>query len=43
MKVIRCGSAAFRSVVEDRPAGTKINHELEKGIDMFSDGLEAVV
>ena len=43
MKVIRCGSAAFGSVVEDRPAGTKISHELEKGIDMFSDGLAAMV
>jgi hypothetical protein len=43
MKVIWCGSAAFWSVVENRPARTKISHELEKSIDMFSDGLEAMV
>jgi hypothetical protein len=43
MKVIRSGSAAFRSVVENHPPRTKISHELEKGIDMFSDSLGAMV
>jgi len=43
MKVIRCRGTTFWSVVEDCPAGTKINHELKKGIDIFSDGLEAMV
>jgi hypothetical protein len=43
MKVIRSGSAAFWSVVEDHPAGTKISHELEKGIDVFGNRLEAMV
>ena len=43
MKVIRCGSAAFWSVVEDRPPGTKISHELKKAMDMFSDVLAAMV
>jgi hypothetical protein len=43
MKVIRCGSAAFGSVVEDRPPETKIGHELKKAIDMFRDVLAAMV
>ena len=43
MKMIRSGSAAFWSVVKDHPAGTEISRELEKGIDMFSDSLEAMV
>jgi hypothetical protein len=29
--------------MEDRPSGTKISRELEKGFDMFSDGLTAMV
>jgi hypothetical protein len=43
MKVVRCGSAAFGSIVEDHPAGTKFSQELEKGFDMFSDGLAAML
>ena len=43
MKVIRCRGTTFWSVVEDCPVGTKISHELEKGIDMFRYGLEAMV
>ena len=43
MEMIRCGGTAFRSVVEDRPAGTKIVHELEEGIDVFINGLGAMV
>jgi hypothetical protein len=43
MKVIRCRSAALRSVVEDHPAGTKIGHELEKDTDRLSDGLVPMV
>lgn len=43
VEVVRGGGAAFRSVVKDCPMGTKITHELEKGIDMVSDGLGMVV
>ena len=43
MKVVRCGSTAFRSVVEDRPAGTKISHELEECSNMFINGLKAMI
>ena len=43
MKMIRRRSAAFGSVVEDRPAGTKIRHELKKGIGMLGNRLAAVV
>jgi len=43
MEVIRCGGAASWSVVEHCPAGTKISHELEKGVDLSGDGLAAMV
>jgi hypothetical protein len=43
MEVIWRRSAAFWSIVEDRPAGTQISHELGKGIDVFTDGLAAMV
>jgi hypothetical protein len=43
MKVVRCGGAAFGPVIEDHPAWTEISHELEKGTDIFSDGLGAMV
>jgi hypothetical protein len=43
MKVVRCGSTAFGSVVEDRPIGTKFSPELEKGAAMFRDGLAAML
>jgi hypothetical protein len=43
MKVLRCGSAAFGSIVENRPPGTKFGQELEKGTDMFRDGLAAML
>jgi hypothetical protein len=43
MKVIRRGSATFWPVVKDRPVGSKISHEPEKKIDMFGDGLSAVI
>ena len=43
MMMIRCGGATLGSIVEDRPAGTKIIHKLEKGVDIFSDRLVAMI
>jgi len=43
MKMIRCRSAAFRSIVKDRPAGPKISQELKVGSDMFLDSLKAMI
>ena len=43
MEVIRRRSATFWPVVEDCPAGTQISHEPGKGIDVFTDGLAAMV
>jgi hypothetical protein len=43
MKVVRCGSAAFGSVVEDRPAGTEFGKEPEKSTDLSRDGLAAML
>jgi hypothetical protein len=43
MKVVRCGSTTRWPVVKHHPVGTKITHEPEKEIDMFSDGLETMV
>jgi hypothetical protein len=39
MKVARCGSAAFGTVVEDRPAGSEFGKEPEKPVDLFRNGL----
>jgi hypothetical protein len=43
MKMIGCGGAAFRAVVEYSPAGTEIGHELQQTIDMCGNGLWAMV
>jgi hypothetical protein len=43
MKMVRGGSSAFGPIVENRPAGTQFGHELEKGFDVFSDGLAAML
>jgi hypothetical protein len=43
MKVLRCGSAAFGSVVEDCPAGTEIGKEPEKSMDLLRNGLAAML
>jgi hypothetical protein len=43
MKMIRCGGAAFRPIIKDRPTGTKISHELEECSNMFINGLKAMV
>jgi len=43
MMMIGCGGAAPGSIVEDHPAGTKIIHKLEKGVDIFSDLLVAMI
>jgi len=43
MKMIRRGGAASGSVVEECPGGTEISDHLEKGADMFSNGLAAMV
>lgn len=43
MKVVRSRGPASRAIVEDHPPGPKIGHEPEKCLDMFSDGLAAMV
>jgi hypothetical protein len=43
MKMIRCGGAAFRPVVKNCPARTKVSQELKKGLDMLINGLKAMV
>jgi hypothetical protein len=41
--MIRCGSAAFRPIIKNGPVGTKISRELKEGLDMFINGLKAVI
>src|SRR5512137_3048405 len=43
MKMVGGGSSAFGSIVENRPPGTKFGYEWEKGFDVFSDGLAAML
>ena len=43
MKVIRRGSAALGSVVEDHPSRTEISHELKEGFDRSRNGLETMI
>jgi len=43
MEMIRRRGAASGSVVEDGEAGAKVSHDLEKNVDMLSDGLAAMV
>jgi len=43
MKMIWCRGAAFRPIIKDRPAGTKIGQELKEGLDRFINGLKAMV
>jgi hypothetical protein len=43
MKVVRGGSAALGSVVKDRPAGTEIGEESQKGPDLGRDSLAAML
>jgi hypothetical protein len=43
MKMIGCGGAAFRAVVEKGPAGTEIGHELQQTIDMCGNGLWTMI